>query len=264
MATAAAGAPGAPTDGTADDGTADDGTGNDGEGDKGKQRSYTAAEVDALVKGLRDKNQELIGRERQLKERVKVWDGKDPSKVQQALEHFDKLEEERQRAAGKFDELRNTLLDTHKREKDELETKLTRTTERLHNIVGTKHAMEEIQKVAREGVAVLLPHVEKVLRVVEDEDGEYVPRIVDSKGNERIGPKGDPMSVAEYLAELAARPEFAKIFDAPNSTGSGSRRSTTTGTGVVRISRADAQDPAKYRAARAEAQRRGTQLDIQE
>ncbi len=257
--------------GVQDDGNNDGGDNGDNGGDNGDgnggggKTTYTAAEVDALVAGLKTKNSELLGRQKQLQTKLQKFGDIDPEKASQALQLMQQAEEEKQRAAGKFDELKTTLLENHKRELADRDTKLEKTTQRLYQIVGVNHAVQEISKVATRGVALLLPHVEKVLRVVEDEDGNFVPRIVDAKGNERMGRNGDPMTVAEYLAELATKDEFAMVFDAPASSGSGAPKGGNRGsgaTGDVRISDADAKDVQKYRAARAEAEKRGTRVII--
>ena len=49
-----------------------------------------------------------------------------------------------------------------------------------------------------------MPYVERYLKIVEEGD-DFEPRIVDDKGKERIGPKGDPLTVEEFVLELAAK-----------------------------------------------------------
>lgn len=242
-----------------------DNAGDSGDNSASGKTTYTAAEVEALVAGLKTKNSELIGQQKTLKTKLQKFGDIDPERAAQALQQMQQAEEEKQRAAGKFDELKTTLTETHKRELAERDAKLAKTTERLYQIVGVNTAVQEISKVASRSVTLLLPHVERVLRVVEDDDGNFVNRIVDAKGNERMGRNGDPMTIAEYLQELAAKDEFASAFDAPASSGSGAPKSGNRGsgaTGDVRISEADAKDVGKYRAARAEAEKRGTRLLI--
>jgi DNA-directed RNA polymerase subunit F len=251
--------------GVQDDGNNGDNGDNGGDngGGDGGQATYTAAEVEQMVAGLKSKNSELLGRQKQMQSKLQKFGDIDPDRATAALEAMQKAEEEKQRAAGKFDELKSTLTEAHKRELAERDEKITKTTQRLYQIVGVNHAVQEISKVASRSVALLLPHVERVLRVVEDEDGDFVPRIVDTKGNERMGRNGDPMTVAEFLQELSAKDEFSTAFDAPNSSGSGAPKGGNRGsnaTGDVRISEADARDVQKYRAAKAEAEKRGTKL----
>lgn len=78
---------------------------------------------------------------------------------------------------------------------------------------------------------VLLPHIKAHVRVTE-EDGEYVVQVVDAKGNPRIGDaKGNPMTIAQLVAEMKEDPEFARNFDGTGSSGGGASRSTASGGG---------------------------------
>jgi hypothetical protein len=79
-------------------------------------------------------------------------------------------------------------------------------------------------------------------------------------------PKGgdDPYkSVAEMVAEWAADPANADWHDSQRQAGPEARPANGVGgAGAVTISREDAKDPAKYRKAKADAEKRGVELKI--
>ena len=70
-------------------------------------------------------------------------------------------------------------------------------------------------------VALLLPHVEKRCKVVEDE-GKYVVRVIDSQGDFRSDGKGGWMTVADLVKEMKADEQFSQAFDSDTPSGSGS------------------------------------------
>jgi phage protein len=88
-----------------------DDAGNDG---GGSDKTYTQAEVDELVAGLKNKNGELLGSQKQLKadlanmqEQLKRFDGIDPEAVHNILKRFSDDEEAKLIAEGKIDEVLN-------------------------------------------------------------------------------------------------------------------------------------------------------------
>lgn len=246
-------------------GSGQQGAGSGGAGSgSGEGKTFTQAELDAMVGGLKGKNTELLGTVRELKDRMKAFDGMDPQQVREAMETVAKLNEEKQRSAGKFDELKQQLQETHKKELSEREKKIERVVAKLYEHVGRNKALEAVGKL--EGNAVLLmPHIERHLRVVEDGD-DYVPRIVDEKGRERIGPKGAPMTVEEFVQELSTKEALAPAFKAPAASGSGrppgDGRPPQRSGANVRLTREQAQDVATYRRAREEAEKLGGIVEV--
>jgi len=232
-----------------------------GGGEAGK--TFTAAEVEAQIAGLKAKNNELLGNIRQTKDQLKNFEGLDAAQAREALDQMAKMNEEKQRNAGKFDELKQQLLETHKRELTEREKKVERVTGKLYEYVGRNKALEAITKL--EGNSTLLmPHIERHLRVIEDGD-EFVPRIVDEKGKERLGPKGDPMTVEEFVTELSTKDAFAPAFKAPAVSGTGGRpgeRPVARSGANIRMTREQAQDVHAYRRAKAEAEKAGGIVEI--
>lgn len=80
----------------------------------------------------------------------------------------------------------------------------------------------------------LMPHVIKFLKVVE-EDGaegkEYVAQVLDKKGQPRMDSKGEPFTVSALVAELKGQAEFAGAFEGSGASGSGAGAGGSRGSG---------------------------------
>lgn len=117
-------------------------------------------------------------------------------------------------------------------------------------------------------VALLLPHVRAGLRAVPKDDGRWRTQVVDESGNERISNKAnstDAMSVAEFVESLKER--FPGAFESPQKPGLGVGTpggGTSSGNGVVKISREEMHDPRKYQAAKATAEKAGGRIEVTE
>ena len=187
----------------------------------------------------------------------------DPDKYAAALKRIEDIERQEAEAEKNWKALEKQLLDRHAAElkgRDDANGVLRRALER--------HLVDSVATSAIAGAKgvpeLLLPHVKGFTKVVE-QDGEFVVQVVDSKGNQRIGDnKGTPMTIAQLVEEMKASPTYGRAFEAP-ARGSSTTTTTTTGGsgGAVRLSREDAKDPAKYRAARDAAAKAGVQLEIE-
>lgn len=179
------------------------------------------------------------------------------------------LEDHKASLVAKFESDKKQLTDKHQLELD----KLTGTNKTLHTqLTDNLVSSAAVAAIASEkgSVDLLLPVVKARMKMKETDDGRLKVVIVDSDGTERISPKSgstDPMTVAELVVEMKTDTKFQRAFDGSGSTGSGASGSGggTTGTGsVISISAADAKDPAKYRTAKALAEKQGKQLSIAE
>jgi hypothetical protein len=233
----------------------------EGQGDTVAPVTFTQAQVDEMVAGLKNKNNELIGTNKSLKARV-IPDGFDLTAAQEALAFKAKAEEEKQKAAGNYDTLVKQMADKHvaelKKIADERDSLLTRAQVREKKAA----AMDAIAK-TQGNLTLLLPHVMSNLSV-EDVNGELAVRVVDAKGNALVADgSGTPMSVEQFVAGLKDNAEFAGAFAASGVTGTGARGTTNVnGNASIVLSEAEARDPMRYRAAKAEAEKRGVPIVI--
>lgn len=117
----------------------------------------------------------------------------------------------------------------------------------------------------------LLPTVIDQIKVIE-ENGDLVARVVDEKGNVRLTMKQGqtgPMGISELVESLKTHNDYSAAFDGTGSSGGGTTSSSgraggTSTNGVHYISKEDAKDTAKYRAARDAATAKGLRLEIAE
>jgi hypothetical protein len=88
-------------------------------------------------------------------------------------------------------------------------------------VTVTQAATQAISE-AKGRVKPLLPHVEAVTRVRETADGSYAVEVLDAAGNVRIGDsQGNPLTIAQLVAEMKTDEEFAPLFEGHNAGGSG-------------------------------------------
>lgn len=110
---------------------------------------------------------------------------------------------------------------------EELESLATDKTNRLHNALKQRDALDGIQ--AHKGRSkFLLSEVMSHMKVLEDENGNTFTRMVDDQGNvlvsRRSGVDG-PMSAEEFVEGLSAKDEWAPAFDAGVGSGGGASAS---------------------------------------
>lgn len=116
---------------------------------------------------------------------------------------------------------------------------------------------------------VMLDKVRAVTRVKPDGNGGFKVEVLHPDGTPRITNKQnstDPMTLDELIGtEFRNSPALSVCYEGTNASGSGAGGSTgrmATGGRHV-ISRADAADASKYRAARAAAEKAGVPLTVQ-
>jgi hypothetical protein len=116
----------------------------------------------------------------------------------------------------------------------------------------------------------ILPHVRKATKLHRRGPGDYVTQVVDGDGHARVSPTsgqtGD-MSLKELLGEFkATRADLAGAFKGTAATGSGADGSQTgrASGSTISMSREDAKDVAKYRAAKEEAAKSGRTIQLTE
>ena len=76
---------------------------------------------------------------------------------------------------------------------------------------------------AKGKVNVLMPHVEKRCKVVRDEQGDYVVRVVDAQGDFRSDGAGGWMKVGGLVEEIKQDPDFGGNFESEIQKGGSGR-----------------------------------------
>lgn len=152
---------------------------------------------------------------------AKAWKtlGKTPAEIEELLESQRKAEEDKLNKAGEWDKLRAQMNEKHQAElakKDEALGGMRKALER-HLVDATATAAIA----AADGVPdLLLPHVQKHVRVIED-NGEFSVKVVDAKGDPRVNAKGDLLAIADLVSEMKTSDIYGRAFKGSGQSGSG-------------------------------------------
>jgi len=91
---------------------------------------------------------------------------------------------------------------------------------------------------AKGSVKLLLPVIERQSDMLE-EDGKFVPVVLDEHGQPRLNSEGEPMSYGELIAAFREDTEVAGAFEGIGSSGGGAPRSAAGGGGKTVIAASD-------------------------
>lgn len=192
----------------------------------------------------------------------------DSAKAREALDKLGKMADwtPSEKVQQQIESLKSQMIEKHQREisaKSERERQLM---EAVRDSLVTSTATAAMSK-AKVNVDLLLPHVERAIRV-EEIDGKFVPRVLDKDGKTvRLTAKQgshDPMGVEEFVLSLKDR--FPEAFPSTVKPGAGTAGSDTTAQpvadGSFTLTREQARDVDAYRRARAAADKAGQPLQI--
>ncbi len=215
--------------------------------------TFSKDEVAQLIaernRGLEANRNEALNEAKKLKQRLAALDGIDPEefktlKAEREAAQAQKEEAERKQAeaAGNWKSVQEQIEKKHAAEVQRIAAEKDSVLSHLHRTLIDNAAILELAKHS-DSPKLLLPHVKSMMKVV-NEDGEYAARIVDEKGNVRIG-KGQgnaPMTLAELMDEMKQDKEFASAFRGSGSSGGGASRSHASGGGQSTITTDDGQN----------------------
>jgi hypothetical protein len=215
-------------------------------------KTYTEADIQAL----KAKNAELIGKNKTLAERAKVLGERTPEDVLADLDFAAKAKEEKARAEGNFETLKQQLIQQHTTEREKLTGRTKKVEGKLFDVLAKREAEAAITA-AGGNAKILLPHVLPFLKVIEHDD-DFAAQVVDAKGNPRIADgQATPMTIAQLVEQFKADETFGGAFAASGASGSGARNEGAGrgGNAVVLIPK-DAT-PQEYRRMKDDAVKRG-------
>jgi hypothetical protein len=219
-----------------------------------------AEDVTSLKSALQKERDEVRARQKALDRYKDV----DPEKYAQLLK--DHEENERRKAAGEGDwkKLEAQLIEKHQAEQKRRDERIAFLEGERTRLLLDGEATRAIA--AADGFTeLLMPHVVKQLRVVE-KDGKSFLEVVDAAGTARIADaKGTPMTVEQLVANMKTDKTFGRLFKGANASGSGTGSGDDGGRDGQQIvlSRTDAANPQKYRAAKERAAKEGKELLIE-
>jgi hypothetical protein len=240
--------------------------------------------IDAATRKLGDFDKTVDQRQtarKELSELKALLNGKEPKEMMARLVELETAEKERSKdkatKKGDFDKLKQELDAEHEKEKTEWAQERKELHQAIEDALIDTQAMSELNAKGAKAKA-LLPHVRSAVRVVRLENGKRVVRVLDpeSSGDEESYrtwfKTSEPMTIANLLEEMAEDDEFKPLFPGDEGAGAGvppkasasGAADVLKGAGQHVIAREDAKDPAKYRAAKEQAEKVGAELAIAE
>lgn len=188
---------------------------------------------------------------------TKAWAdlGKTPEEIRELLAAQAKAEEDKATKGGEWDKLKAQIQQAHQAElakKDDRIGKLSKAVERRLVDADATAAIAAARGVPQ----LLLPHVRASVRVIEEEDGEFLVRVVDAAGNPRVNGKGEFLTIADLVSEMRQSDVFGRAFEATGTSGGGASQSNGAGGKTMTQAQFNAMRPA----ARAQAMASGVRL----
>ena len=193
-----------------------------------------------------------LGRERTRADtaegKIKKFGDLDPDAARTAigrvaeLEAIDPKKEADKIAQVKIDAATRQLVEKHNQEMQGLKDRESKLRSTVQTLTIDNVAIKALE--AHKGnVDLLLPHVQRQVRLKEADDGTFSQEVIDAEGNPRIGDaKGAPMTVDQLVEEMSKSDKFAQGFAGSGNSGAGSRQgndTTTTTKGNFGGSRAE-------------------------
>jgi hypothetical protein len=209
--------------------------GEGGEGGEGGQGGETleakiAAAVAEATKGLKSKNDELLGIQRQLKDKLKPFEGMDPVKLSELQSRLDQDEDAKLFAEGKKESViqkyTERMREAHQNELKTFEQKIAAAEERAkryQQAVLDNHIRAACKDLHPGAVDDALLHARQIFTL--DDQGNAVQ--LDAEGNPELGKNGKtPFSPAEWIEQ---QKEKKPHWFPSNTSGSGSSNARQSG-----------------------------------
>lgn len=227
-------------------------------------------QIDSLKRNLSEVSEKHAKATEHLKG---YWDAEgkliDPKKAKEAMEQIGKMANwtPEEKVKAQIEATKAQLEAKYGEEREKFTLREKQLLKNLEEELVDARATAAISKLEGD-VDLLLPHVKRAVQVKE-EDGRFVPRVLDDDGktvrlSKRQG-NNNPMDVSEFV-ETVIKTKFPAGFKPTIKKGSGSEGGGGEGhpaTGeVITISSEDARDTMKYRAARERAKKAGATLQV--
>lgn len=171
--------------------------------------------------GIKNKNAELLSEIKKLKGlKNSIPEGFDPDEFKKLKEAEVSRAQQEAEKKGEWDKLRSHMAEKHQGEVATLSEQLNKSKRALENHMLDSQVTSALAKV--EGSIPLLSAIVKSSLKVVDNDGKYGVVVVDTDGTPRLGGSdGSPMSIDQFISELAKKPEYMPAFGGTKAAGSG-------------------------------------------
>jgi hypothetical protein len=168
---------------------------------------------------LKRANDESAARRKELETWKKI--GKSEDEIRELISAAEKAEENKAKRAGDFDKLRDAMAAQHAKDLKAKDDAMAAKDKAIQRHLIDAQATAAIAA-AKGSSDLLLPHVQKNVRVIED-NGDYLVTVVDAKGDPRINGKGEPMTIADLVGEMRQSDVYGRAFEGSGHSGSGMR-----------------------------------------
>jgi hypothetical protein len=176
----------------------------------------------------RDNGRELARKLRQIQEQTAAIDMDEYNALKEAQA---KAEEERAKRAGEWDNLKNQLVTKHSEDKSAWEKEKAGLLSAFEGQVSENAAMSALAE-HKGNPLFLKAHVLGAIKVVRDDAGRFVTRVVDDAGNPRMNGEGKFLTVSDFVKELRENDAFAGAFTGAGSSGGGTPPGAGQGQGA--------------------------------
>lgn len=182
---------------------------------------------------LKKSNKEAQDRRHKLKELESVaseynLDLEDPEQLKSALETYNKQQERSNQKDSDIEKLKKTFEQREQETKKQYEDRLRKMEQSLHENMINAQASSALSAHGVEFPDVLMPHIEKSVSIIQDDDGKYKTRIMDEDGQPKFNSEGDYMGIKDLVDEMKDQDRFAPLFPAKVKSGSGSSPNKST------------------------------------
>jgi len=196
------------------------------------------------VDGLKSALEKERKAARELEKKVRRWEslGKSDEEIADLVKKAEEHELSEAERKGEWDKLRAQMNEKHEAALKGKDDTISAMRARLNAELVDAKAVAAIA--AAKGVPeLLLPHVQRHVKV----DDEFNVHVVDAKGDPRVGAKGEPLTIADLVAEMRQSDVFGRAFEGSGQSGSG--KLPSNGAGGAGISKKSDFKSEKERAA---------------
>lgn len=203
------------------------------------------------VAGLKTTLGKEMTTRKELEKTVVKFKDIDPQKAREALAKLEELEQidpskDIDKIANtKFEAAKSQLIKKHGEELDAEKGRSGKYRNKIEKLMVDNVATAAVAN-AKGSIELLLPHIQKSTRVVEDGD-DFKVEVIDKDGNVRIGDsKGQPMTISELVAEMRNSDTFGRAFEGDGQTGTGKKPTNGAPTGGLKRSQMTPEQKREY------------------
>lgn len=194
-----------------------------------EERSAAIQEmIEKEVAGLKAKNQELLGKQQDLKSKYESVKDVDVEKYRELTQKEQQAEEELLMKKNEFEKLRERDREEYEAKINALQSKNEKLNSSLNNYVIEKQLSEAISK--HDGNPLFLaPHMQNRVELAET-DGGFEIVVKDASGGNMFNQEGGKATVEDLVKEFKNNEMFMGAFKGNGASGTGTQTSPKTST----------------------------------